>query len=65
MKHNLYSALLVLAGRLMTFHYSTMQTFNGCPIVIPLGEAETGKSTTVLVAIGIVHHMSDITDDSS
>ena len=48
LKHNFYSSLLVLAGGLMSLHYSRMVSeFSGCPIVVALGEAETGKSTAI------------------
>lgn len=54
MKHNFHSSLLVLAGTLMTLHYRTMQSFEGCPVVVALGEAETGKSTSVLTAMSML-----------
>ena len=54
MKHNFYSAILVLSGAVLQLHYSTLQTLGGCPIVVAVGESETGKSTTLLAALALL-----------
>ena len=54
MKHNFFSSLLTIAGSLMTFHYASMQSLGGCPTVVAIGEAETGKSTSLLTAMSVL-----------
>ena len=54
LKHNFISALFVVAGGVMSLHYSTLTTiFAGCPIVVALGPAETGKTTAIKAALAI------------
>ena len=54
LKHNYISSLLVLAGGVMSLHYSTLTaTYSGCPITVALGPAETGKTTAVKAALAI------------
>lgn len=52
LKHNFYSSLLVLAGGVMSLHYSSIVTeYSGCPIIVATGEAETGKSTAITASL--------------
>ena len=61
MKHNYISALLVLAGGVMALHYSTITTlFAGCPVVVALGPAETGKTTALKAALSITGLLSSL-----
>ena len=54
MKHNFHAALLILAGSVMTMHYSSIIShFPGCPTIVAEGHAETGKSTAMSVALSI------------
>lgn len=54
MKHNFNSAMLVLAGGIMTVHFQTVaKLFKGSPTILAVGPPETGKSTAVAVALGI------------
>lgn len=53
-KHNYISALLVVGGAIMAFHYNKVATlFGGFPIVMALGETETGKSTAVKAGLSL------------
>lgn len=56
LKHNFISALLVVhvAGGVMTLHYTTLTTlFAGCPVVVAVGPAESGKTTAIKAALSI------------
>lgn len=54
LKHNFVSGLLVIAGCVMSLHYSAVIKLNsGCPMVIATGESETGKSTAIKAAISL------------
>ena len=45
LKHNFISCLLVITGGVMALHYTILvRVFAGCPVVVCLGPAETGKS---------------------
>ena len=58
-KHNFVSSLLVVAGGIMSLHYSTITNqFGGCPIVVARGPAETGKSTALRSAFSILGMMT-------
>jgi len=60
-KHNFIPTLTILAGAMMGFHYSTIvNTFGGCPIMVAMGCAETGKSTAIKAALSVFgcHHIS-------
>lgn len=54
MKHNFLSSLLVVAGGVMSLHYSTItKEYGGCPIVIAVGPSETGKTTALTAALSL------------
>ena len=47
-KHNFNSAVLTLAGSVMSLHYNTIITmYGGFPIALAIGPTETGKSTAI------------------
>ena len=51
-KHNFYTAIVMTAGAMMAFHYSTIKDlYGGCPIVVAMGPSETGKSTAVRASL--------------
>ena len=53
-KHNVVPALFVVAGAMIAFHYSTIKDmFGGCPMVVAIGESETGKSTAIRAALSL------------
>ena len=52
LKHNCVNWLLVLAGCVMSMHYSAVIRLNsGCPMIISTGDGETEKSTAIKTAI--------------
>lgn len=53
MKHNFYPAMVLLAGAVVSFHYSVIAKTTGCPVVIAEGQSQTGKSTALQVALGL------------
>ena len=54
LKHNYISSLLVVAGGVMSLHYSTLtSTYPGCPTTVAIGPAETGKTTAIKAALAI------------
>ena len=55
LKHNFISGLLVMAGGVMSLHYLTLtKLFAGCPTVVCLGPAETGKTTSIKAALSLM-----------
>ena len=53
-KHNFLSALLMLGGAIMSFHYEQVAgMYGGCPIVTAIGPTETGKSTSIRAALSL------------
>jgi len=53
-KHNFSPTLMVLAGAMMSFHYSTVVQMNGgCSTIVAMGQSETGKSTAIRAALSI------------
>lgn len=55
LKHNYISGLLVLAGGIMSLHYSSItMTFAGCPVVVAHGPAETGKTTSIKATLAML-----------
>ena len=54
MKHNFFSAVLVVAGGVLSLHYSTIvKEHVGCPIVVAFGTSETGKTTALTAALSL------------
>ena len=53
MQHNFLPSLLMLGGMVASFHYYSMKS-GSCPIVIAVGELETGKSTVIRIAMSLV-----------
>ena len=51
LQHNFTPAVLVVAGAVMSLHYSTIVLSGGCPIVVAQGDAETGKTTAIRVGL--------------
>ena len=48
MKHNAMSALLLMGGVVMSYHYrQIVEMFGGFPVVLACGPPETGKSSTL------------------
>ena len=51
---NFVSGLLVIAGCVMSLHYSAViRLSSGCPMIISTGESETGKSTAIKISISL------------
>ena len=54
MQHNFIPALILIAGAVVALHYITISKTTGCPIVIAEGMSQTGKSTALLIALGLI-----------
>ena len=55
MKHNFIASTLMVAGAVMTLHYSSLvQHSTGCPTIVAVGPSQSGKSTALRVALSIV-----------
>ena len=55
MKLNFYPSLLVISGIILCYHYSTLaSTSNGCPVIVAMGQPETGKTKSLLTALSLV-----------
>ena len=53
-KHNFIPTLVVIGGCMAAFHFETLVAKNsGCPIVLALGESETGKSTAIRFGLSL------------
>lgn len=53
-KHNYNSAILILAGAIMAFHYAQITAkYGGFPIVLAIGPTETGKSTAIKAGLSV------------
>ena len=50
LKHNFYSAVLTISSVIIALHYSTLST---CPVVVAHGPSETGKTTSILIALAL------------
>ena len=54
MKHNFFSAVLVVAGGVLSLHYSTIvKEHIGCLVVVAFGPSETGKTTALTAALSL------------
>ena len=54
LKHNFVCGHLVLAGCVTSLHYSSIiKLKSGCPMIIATGESQTGKTTSLKVAISL------------
>ena len=54
MRHNFLSSLLIVAGGVMSLHYTSItKEYGGCPVVIAVGPSETGKTTALTAALSI------------
>ena len=49
----------MVAGGVMSLHYSAIVQFNGCPIILANGPAQTGKTTAIRVALSLIGKLSD------
>lgn len=38
----------------MQLHYSKLQCLGGCPIIVAMGDSETGKTTSLNVALALL-----------
>ena len=54
MRHNFFSSVLVVAGAIMSMHYTTILRYGGCPTTIAVGESETGKSTSIRIGLSLM-----------
>lgn len=55
MQHNFMPAMIFIAGAVLSLHYTTISKKpTGCPIVIAEGMSQTGKSTALLIALGLL-----------
>ena len=55
MKHNFVPSILMVAGAVMTLHYSSLvRQPTGCPTIVAVGPSQSGKSTALRVALSIV-----------
>ena len=53
-KHNFIPTLLVIGSCMAAFHFQTMvEAYSGCPIMVALGESETGKSTAIRAGLSL------------
>lgn len=53
-KHNFIPSLIILSGIITAFHYEAVaRLYGGCPMMIALGEAETGKSTAIRAGLAL------------
>lgn len=61
LKHNFVSGLLVMAGCVMSLHYSAIIKLNsGCPMMVATGKSETGKSTAIKTAMSLTGVVTNI-----
>ena len=58
MRYNFCSCLLMLGGMVTSFHYHTKKS-GSCPIMIAEGESQTGKSTTIRVALSLIGSLAE------
>lgn len=54
MQHNFIPAMIMMAGAILSLHYVTVTKKSGCPIVVAEGMSQTGKSTALLVSLGLL-----------
>lgn len=54
MQHNFFPSVLVIAGAVMSMHYTTLLECGGCPTVVATGQSETGKSTSIRVGMSLM-----------
>lgn len=52
MQHNFFPSLLMLGGAIACFHYNSFTSVD-CPIIVAEGESQTGKSTTIKIAMSL------------
>ena len=50
-KHNYYSGVLIISSIMMAMHYVTIPK---CPIVVASGPSETGKTTSLMIALSLI-----------
>ena len=51
LNHNFLPGLLIVSGRLMSFHYLTViELYGGCAGTVATGKSGTGKSTSILAS---------------
>ena len=60
MQHNFSACLLMLGGMVSSFHYHSMKS-GKCPVMIAEGESQTGKSTTIRVAMSLIGVLVQLT----
>lgn len=55
MQHNFMPAITFIASAVLSLHYVALSKKpTGCPIVVAEGMSQTGKSTALLVALGLL-----------
>lgn len=55
MRHNFIASILMIGGAVMSLHYRTIleSTSYGCPTIIAQGPCQTGKSTSIAIALSL------------
>jgi hypothetical protein len=55
MQHNFFPAITFISSVVLCLHYKTLSKKpTGCPIVVAEGKSQTGKTTALLVALGLL-----------
>ena len=54
MVHNFFPAQIMAAGAILALHYVTIAKTVGCPVVLAAGPSQTGKSTSLIVALALL-----------
>lgn len=54
MQHNFYSALVMISSVVLALHYFTLVKSSCCPILVAEGLSQTGKSTSIVVALALL-----------
>lgn len=52
LKHNFIPSVLMLGGAIVGFHYNSFKS-GSCPVMVAKGESQTGKSTTIRIAMSL------------
>lgn len=63
---DIYSALLVIGGAAMAFHFKLLHKhFGGVPITVAIGDPVSGKSTAVQSAMALFNQTDSIGGNAS
>lgn len=64
MKHNFFASVIALSSSILAFHYSTLKDHLSCPLAVLLGQSQTGKTTTLRLALSMIGMLMTILADA-